>query len=316
MQTYHHLPYLRLLFLPLLFMFMGCVTNWELPDTPDNPESIDLLSLNIHYLVPERDRTNWEERKYAVTKMLETANPDIVLFQEMETFRWRGEGEDANVPIDNIQLDWVTQTVPGYTAGAVGDPAVFPITQPILYRNSRFELRRQGFFFFSETPDQIYALPWYGRWPSFTVWVHLLDRQTGRDFIILNTHMDAFSLGNRTNGIKLILDKIDEVGSDMPVIIAGDFNMLTADPLMQHLVNNDFKRIPMGGSSFHFGIGLHIYSAIDHFYISSNWMVEDGGVLQEKWTIPNNGGTDSEEVSETAVWSSDHHPIFTRVILQ
>lgn len=126
MQTYHHLPYLRLLLLPLLFMFMGCVTNWELPDTPDNPESIDLLSLNIHYLVPERDRTNWEERKYAVTKMLETANPDIILFQEMETFRWRGEGEDSNVPIDNIQLDWVTQTVPGYT---LGQSAIPPYSQ-------------------------------------------------------------------------------------------------------------------------------------------------------------------------------------------
>jgi hypothetical protein len=86
---------------------------------------------------------------------------DLVAFQEMQTFgggRYRAE---------NLQLSWLKQQLPDYRFAAVGDPTVYPSTQPIMYLANRLELLEQGFFFFSPEPDILYSPPWKGGYPSF-----------------------------------------------------------------------------------------------------------------------------------------------------
>ena len=282
----------------LSLVLSSCVTQWEGLNRVKTEGSLDIMSLNVHYLVPDRDKTNWEDRRFAVSEAIQDADPDIILFQEMETFRW---DHHENPSSDNIQLQWVMETVPGYVAGAVGDPSEFPITQPILYRSDRFELREQGFFFFSETPDTVYAAPWGGRWPSFTTWISLHDNITNEDFVVMNTHLDAFNRENQTKGIAIMLDRWAEVAPQLPIVFGGDYNMFAEDPRLKTMEKSGLTLVPIAGSSFHFGIGLHLYPAIDHFLVSQQWDIEDGGVQQKKWS---------------GQWPSDHHPVYTRIRLR
>ena len=208
----------------------------------------------------------------------------------METF------EGAHTSSRNIQLDWVLETVDGYTAGAFGDPTDFPVTQPILFKENIYTLVDQGFFFFSETPDVIYSTPWSGRWPAFTTWVLLRNRRDSRELYVYNVHLDAFSRKNRTRGINLVRDRIlERENLNTPVILAGDFNVLKGSGVLKSIADADLSRVPADGSSYHFGSGLNLYGAIDHIFHTPGLTVVEAGIVQRKW---------KDE------WPSDHHPAY------
>lgn len=276
--------------IPALILFAGCSSSEFEPGINSADTNVSLLSLNIHYLVPENDKTNWELRKYAVSDALNDVAADIVLFQEMETF------EGGHAPSRNIQLEWVLDTVDGYAAAAVGDASEYPVTQPILYKDELFSPLEQGFFFFSDTPDQIYSEPWNGRWPAYTSWVLFKRLSDGREFYIFNLHLDAFSRKNRVRGAELIVERIKSRSNpDAPLILAGDFNLLKGSGVLKTLDDASLSRAPANGSTYHFGNGFNLYGAIDHIFYSSGFEIVEAGVLQRKWT---------------GEWPSDHHPLY------
>lgn len=270
----------------------GCTSSDFFPGGGRTESDISLVSLNIHYLVPGNDKTDWNSRKHSVTAALNELDADIILFQEMETF------EGGHAPSRNIQLDWVLSTVAGYQAAAVGDPSVFPVTQPILYKPNLYTPVDQGYFFFSGTPDEIYSEPWSGRWPAFTTWVLLKRHIDGREFYIYNLHLDAFSRENRVRGTALIAERVNNrLKPEAPVILAGDFNLLKKAGVLKVLDEADLTRVPADGSTFHFGNGFNLYGAIDHIYYSAGVKLIEGGVIQRKWADG---------------WLSDHYPVYSR----
>ena len=278
------------------FLLVGCASSDFIPDSADENTDLSIVSLNIHYLVPGNDKTDWEGRKGAVSAALRELDADIVIFQEMETF------EGGHSPSRNIQLDWVLKTVEEYTAGAVGDPEFYPITQPILYRANRFNLMDQGFFFFSETPDLIYSEPWSGSWPAFVTWVLLHDSTNDQQLYIYNVHLDAFSRKNRLKGTNLIGERIrTRERTTAEVILGGDFNVRRGSSILDTLEDANLERAPIEGSTYHFGSGKNLYGAIDHIYFSPGLKIIEAGVVQKQWEN---------------VWPSDHHPIYTSFTFQ
>jgi endonuclease/exonuclease/phosphatase family metal-dependent hydrolase len=275
----------------ILVLAAGCASSDFQPGLSGESGDLSIVSLNIHYLVPDNDKTDWENRKGAVTESLKDLNADIVLFQEMETF------DGGHAASRNLQLDWVMSTVEGYVAAASGDPSEYPITQPILFRQNRFDLLDQGFFFFSETPDLIYSEPWSGSWPAFVTWILLQDQSTGQQFYVYNTHLDAFSRKNRSRGTELIRDRIiDQKVGNAEVILAGDFNALKGAAVLRVLPETGMSRAPIDGSTFHFGTGKNLYGAIDHIYYSQGFQLVESGAVQRQWA---------------GAWPSDHYPIYS-----
>jgi len=255
-----------------------------------DPGDLVVVSQNVHYYEPDRDDTDWDHRKLALTAALKELNPDLILFQEMETFT--GPGESSA----NLQRDWVLATVPGYTAGAnAADASSFPITQPIFFRTDRFRLVDQGWFFFSPTPDQLYAPTWTGSWPSFTSWVLLEERATGRQLSVYNTHPEAFSEVNQRRGMQLLADRIAALGRPgVPVLLGGDFNQFGGDEKLKPLAAVGLVRAPADGPSFHFQKGVHLYPAIDHLFTTPGLTWRWGGAVARPWE---------------GQWPSDHHPV-------
>jgi endonuclease/exonuclease/phosphatase family metal-dependent hydrolase len=303
-------------------------SNYRPEQLRATPHELSVMSLNVHYYRPGADKSEWQRRKYAVTAALREMQPDIVLFQEMETF------EGGHMPRRNEQLRWVLERVEGYAAGALGagkpveylgrkrrtegtgpgrsttdaarateaglrtaglDSGTFPVTQPILYRPARFALVEEGFFFFSSTPDEIYSQPWAGSWPAYTSWLLLRERSTGRLLYLYNSHLDAFSGENRRKGSRLIRRRIAERSiRTAAVVLGGDFNALPGWRLLATIEEAGLRRVPIKSATYHFRRGLELFPAIDHLFHSPALKPVSYGVVQQKWAEH---------------WPSDHHPI-------
>ena len=220
-----------------------------------------VASFNIHYVVttngPDED---WEARKTAVTEVLRRVDADIIAFQEMETF------EGGHFSRDNLQLDWILQTLPGYAVAAFGDAEVFPITQPVLYRPDRFSVEEHGFFFYSETPERIYSPQWDGGYPYFSTWVRLRSKCKQENLLLMNVHNDYDSRDNRLRTSRLVAERTQSLSGDDAVIVLGDFNVRSSAREIRILEEIGLEVVETIGSTNRIW-GLHLMPAIDHFLV-------------------------------------------------
>ncbi|MEX0624338.1 endonuclease/exonuclease/phosphatase family protein [Saccharospirillum sp.] len=226
-------------------------------------ETVRVASFNIHYTTPNQDDIVWDERRDAVAQVLGEMQADIIAFQEMETF----VGGHFNT--DNIQLDWVLEHYPEYSVGAYGDPSEFPITQPIIFRTERFILRDQGWFFYSETPNEIYSRTFNDSYPAFTTWVDLEHRDSGERLVVVNNHFDFGSGRNRRLSAALVADRIAPwLEAGVPTVVLGDFNAPSFWSPMGFLKKQGLDLVRPAGSTFHFNRGWNLIPAIDHILVT------------------------------------------------
>lgn len=250
---------------------------------------LTIASHNIHYITPNRDNYDWPERRDAVASVIADIQPDVMAFQEMETFI------GGHFTDQNLQLDWVLENFPTFAAGAVGDPETFPITQPIVYNTERLMLLDQGYFFFSETPDEIYSRQWDGRYPYFCTWVKLQDTANQKAFYVFNMHNDYASRSNRLKTTELIMQRIQAINEDaLPLVLVGDFNALKSFKEVKNFKEIGLNVIKPSGSTNRIW-GMRLLPAIDHILINDGFTSEeDVTVWQKKY--------DGE-------YPSDHFPI-------
>jgi len=262
-------------------------------------DSLRGATFNIHYLhVTEKGLSKWEERRSAVTDMIGDLSPDIIAFQEMESF---GGGHSRN---ENIQLEWVLSQHPGYKAAAFSDNAdKYPITQPILYRSELFDVVEQGFFFFSDTPDVIYSRTFNGSWPAFCSWATLREKRSGKNFTVFNIHTDFSSGSNRIKSIDLIAKRINpRIKGGEAVLLIGDLNASNKSKIAKTLKSIPLQFVPDSGSTFHFNKGVNLTPAIDHILHTSHFTPTDKVIV---WRKKYNGK-----------WPGDHYPVMADLIFK
>jgi endonuclease/exonuclease/phosphatase family metal-dependent hydrolase len=285
-------------FLLALVSLVGCQTvrnsgQEELPEPA--PNVLRVATYNVHYIIMNQDegpwsRGDWERRKGPLDLAFKDITADVIGFQEMESFR---RGNEGGV---NLTLDWLLENNPDYAAAAVGDPAVFPSTQPILYRPARLSLLDQGWFFFSPTPDVIYSRTFNGSYPAYASWAQFRDLQTGTVFKVVNIHTDFGSLSNRVQSVELVARRIAPwVDADETLIVMGDLNGRIGGTVVDILTNTGLEFAPVRGATYHFNRGINLFGAIDH--IASIGDVRPAGdpvVIRKQY--------DGE-------WPTDHYPV-------
>ena len=92
----------------------------------------------------------------------------------------------------------------------------------MFYNTYRFELKDKGSFWLSETPEEM-SKDWGAACYRICSYVILTDKESGKDLVVFNTHLDHISDEARINGINVVLEKIKQFGG-LPSIIMGDFN--------------------------------------------------------------------------------------------
>ena len=94
----------------------------------------------------------------------------------------------------------------------------------IFYLKSKFTVVDSGYFWLSETPDEI-SYGWGSAYRRICTWVILENKYTNTQFVHINTHFDNASSEARRNSIGMILEKAKEF-KDLPVVFSGDLNFI------------------------------------------------------------------------------------------
>ncbi|MFD3373839.1 MULTISPECIES: endonuclease/exonuclease/phosphatase family protein [unclassified Streptomyces] len=80
-------------------------------------------------------------------------------------------------------------------------------------------------FWLSDTPDAIASNTWGAYFPRMVTWVRFSDLSDGgREFYVLNTHLDHVSQYARERSADLISKTIAGFDRSLPVVVTGDFN--------------------------------------------------------------------------------------------
>ena len=256
--------------------------------------ALRLATYNVHYILANQQEgrwglSRWEARKEPLADTVRLVGADIIAFQEMESFR--GGNDDSN----NLARSYLLKRNPRYEAAAVGDWRTFPSTQPIFYLRGNFSVLDEGWFFFSETPDQIYSRTFDGSYPAFASWAQFRRRGSGAVFRVVNLHTDYASGENRRRSIDLVAERISPwIDAGETVFVMGDLNARFGSDLHARLRGAGLGFVPIRGATYHMDIGLNLFAAIDHIGYAGAEADREAMVFREKLG---------------AVWPTDHYPV-------
>lgn len=203
---------------------------WFLCQT--NAQEIKLITYNIRYNNPADGVNAWPLRKEKFSNLLNKYNANIWCFQEV---------------LNNQLVDLKTM-LPEYSFVGVGrdDGIEAGEYSPIFYKNSLYQLVSSGTFWLSPTPNVVGSKGWDAAITRICSWAQLEDKTTHEVFFVFNTHFDHIGKKARKKSAKLILAKMNEVGNNKPIVLAGDFNSEPTSKAYKTIVKN--KIIPFTDS--------------------------------------------------------------------
>lgn len=179
-----------------------------------NDDRLTVVTYNIRYANPKDGANVWENRRDAMVTYLRSGGADLIGLQEVEP----------------AQRAFLAEHLTDYAWYGIGRNAAHDQGEgtPVFYRRDRFDVIDRGTFWLSPTPELAGSRGWDAALPRVASWLALRDRQTGREFLIMNTHFDHMGPEARLQSANLVARKIDELartgGARRPVILAGDFN--------------------------------------------------------------------------------------------
>lgn len=283
-----------LLFLPLL---AAACRQGGFSASASVEEPVNVMTFNIRYDNPEDSLNNWAYRKDLVANAIRFYEADIVGSQE----------------VLHNQLEDLKQRLPEYEVIGVGreDGKEQGEYSALWYRKDRFSVMESGWFWLSETPEVAGSKGWDGACERIATWAKLQDKIAGKAYFILNTHLDHVGVAARREGVKLVLDKVQELGGDLPVVVTGDFNAEPESDVIKQVTNpadpehltdaRTVAKLVYGPDwTFHdFGsIPYDRRSRIDFIFVKNGLKVERYGILAE---------------TENEAFLSDHAPVLVSV---
>lgn len=174
-------------------------------------QEVKVLSYNIKYDNVNDKVNNWNDRKEAMVELLDYYEPGIIGMQEV---------------LDH-QLTYLDENLSDYTFIGVGrdDGKKKGEYSPILYNTKKFKLLKNETFWLSETPHEI-SVGWDASMERICTYGVFVDIESGKQFMVFNTHFDHIGTVAREKSAELIVTKIKEINSNkLPVVLMGDLNL-------------------------------------------------------------------------------------------
>jgi endonuclease/exonuclease/phosphatase family metal-dependent hydrolase len=211
---------IALLLLAAIMVLPMNAANKEKKD--DN--TLKVMSYNIR-LGSANDGTNsWGLRYPATAEMIEDQMPDIFGVQEALA----------------SQIRFIEDNFVNYKSVGVGreDGKKGGEHMSIFWNKKTVSLLKWGTFWLSETPEKP-SMGWDAACKRTATWALMKCKKTGKKFYYVNTHLDHKGVEAQKNGLKLIVDRIDDINPEgYPMILTGDFNITPDNP---NLVELDSK---------------------------------------------------------------------------
>ena len=223
-------------------------------------QTLKVISYNIRVgSAPDGDH-KWDIRKPASPAMIADQQPDIFGLQEAL----------------KMQLDYLEETCPDYDHVGVhrDDGKQKGEVMAIFWNTKTQEMLKWGNFWLSETPE-VPSKGWDAACFRTATWALLKDKRYNKKYYYVNTHLDHLGQEARANGLKLIVDRIDDSNPEgYPMILTGDFNVDLGDPCLNSLKGRmesvrDIAPVTDSLDTFQgFGTGQYGNRVIDYIYES------------------------------------------------
>lgn len=252
---------------------------------------LKVMSYNIRMGVAKDGTNSWEYRYPATALMLKDQMPDV--FGVQEAF--------------NFQIKFIEENFTDYDSFGVGrdngkSEGEF---MSIFWNKKTVKMIKGGTFWLSETPEKP-SMGWDAACKRTATWALMKDKNTGKLFYFVNTHLDHKGAEARRKGLELIVSRIDEINpKGYPMILTGDFNIKPDNEALVGLeqrMQSARKIAPKTDNNATFNNWGKAKSdmVIDYIYVSGFSACPEYHTVTEKYG--------------TWKYVSDHYPIYAKLI--
>ncbi len=174
---------------------------------PPEDDAVQVMSFNLRF-ASNRLPHSWRQRRPVMAELLRVEQPTVIGTQE----GLFGQLSDIERDLPD-RYAWVGQGRKG------GDKDEFVA---IFFDAARLKLVEYGDFWLSDTPAVAASTTWGNETVRMATWARFVDRRTGVEFAVVNTHLDNHSEESRVRGAALLRERV--AGFGVPVVLTGDFN--------------------------------------------------------------------------------------------
>ena len=260
-------------------LLLAFFASWQGVDAQD----VKVISFNIRYWNNIDGSNSWPNRREAVVRMINEEKPAAIGLQE------------ALIG----QLQYFDSCLLNYRRVGVGreDGKEGGEFMAIYYDTTRMEYRGCDTWWLSEKPEEP-SLGWDAACRRTVTSLHLRDRQSGKEFVYLNTHLDHVGKTARTESAKFIASIIEGHYFNVPVILGGDMNSTIDDKIFLNFYAIGLQAArtlttPTSHADTYNAFGKGKSSLIDHFFVKELEVVRFR-TLNDDYGVP---------------YISDHYPI-------
>lgn len=195
----------RKLLLAILMMAM------VIPSVTAQNKELKVMTWNIRLATKDDGPNQWEYRKKGVCEEIRNQSPAVLGVQEAL----------------NVQMVDLRKCLKGYKSLGVArdDGKKAGEFSALFYKKSELKALRSGTLWLSETPGIAGSRGWDAACNRVVTWAEFKDKDSGKHFMVFNTHFDHMGDSARVQSAMLINRKIAELANRLPVIVTGDFNV-------------------------------------------------------------------------------------------
>ncbi len=261
----------------------------------------NLMSCNIRITGLEADEVDgrrWDDRKDVCLKVIKSRKPDIICMQEViyESYAY------------------MKKKLSGYIAFGFEGPEMDPYTEGyhfigknvIFFSKKRYELVSEGCYWLSETPLLGGSSSWETARARHCNWVRLRDKKTGREFRVLDTHLDHITALAKTKQTEVIISEAAQYAADFPQLLFGDFNSGIKDEPYALLTAAGWKEMYEG-----------VYGHEEPGFTAHGWKFDrkKGRRIDFIYALGPVQALDAEIVKDApgGIYPSDHYFLFAKV---
>lgn len=176
----------------------------------------------------------------------------------------------------------------------------------IFYNKKKFQILNKGNFWLSTTPEKP-SKGWDANVKRICTWVELNTIENNKTFFVFNVHFDHEGYVARRESSKLILQQIQAIAKNNPVVLTGDFNgnhesdwykTIQASTSLKDTYFLVAKPYVLNGSFNGFNAATINSGIIDHIFVTEHFRVAKYGLLTDTYY---------------GKYPSDHFPIVVSV---
>lgn len=108
----------------------------------------------------------------------------------------------------------------------------------VFYLKDKYDVVKSGTFWLSKTPETP-SMGWDAACKRICTWVHLKDKESGEEYVHMNSHFDHIGIAARENSVKMILEKA-KTFTDLPVVFTADMNVKEGSDNYNQFTQSDY----------------------------------------------------------------------------